>query len=160
MRSSKRWTRRPTTARIAPSSCASTRTLFRSSVPAACWPPPPIGACLTWVRPKGLVLKDLIFANDGNPKILPNGLVNFGKLRTLAQLVERLALFQSNPYTIQREDAVHEYCSRLIALSEERLYKYSLLCEPRATNEQQPVRLVDKWNAENIGFIEKWVRDL
>lgn len=42
---------------------------------------------------------------------------------------------------------MYDYCHRLIYLSEDRLYKYSLKCEPRDTQDQQ-VRLVEKWNLE------------
>jgi len=112
----------------------------------------------------GLVMKDLIFANDGNPKRLENGLINFGKLRLLADSVQRILIFQSNPYEIEPFQPHYDYCSKPVYIQDEaRLYKYSLLCEPRASDEkEQPVRLVDKWQNENekLSFVERWTKDL
>ena len=45
---------------------------------------------------KGLALKDLIFANDGNSKRLENGLINFAKLRMLAESVDKILVSPLN----------------------------------------------------------------
>jgi len=85
-------------------------------------------------------------------------------LRLLAQSVQRILIFQSNPYEIETETEYYEYCQQLVYIPDEaRLYKYSLLCEPRASGENEaPLRLVDKWQTETekISFIERWTRDL
>ena len=112
----------------------------------------------------GLMMKDLIFANDGNPKKLEDGLINFGKLRFLANAVQRIMIFQSNPYDLETEPAYYSYCDKPVYIQDEaRLYKYSLLCEPRASGENEPsVRLVDKWTneTEKLTWIERWTKDL
>jgi len=112
----------------------------------------------------GLLMKDLIFANDGNPKKLENGLYNFSKLRQLAGLVERIMIWQSSDYEIERAPGIYEYCCNLIYIEDEdRLYKYSYLCEPRISGENEaPIRLLHKWQnqSQSLNFIERWTKDL
>lgn len=112
----------------------------------------------------GLALKDLVFANDGNPKRLENGLINFGKLRLLASAVQRIMIYQSNRYEFEVEQEYYNYCDKPVYIQDEaRLYRYSLLCEPRASGENDPpLRLVDKWRneSEKLGWIERWTKDL
>ena len=73
-------------------------------------------------------------------------------------------IFQSNPYELEVDPEYYGYCDKPVYIQDEaRLYKYSLLCEPRATGENEPpVRLVDKWRGESekLGWIERWTKDL
>ena len=75
-----------------------------------------------------------------------------------------LQIFQSNPYEFDVEPEYYSYCDKPVYIQDEaRLYKYSLLCEPRATGENEPpLRLVDKWRGEGekLGWIERWTKDL
>ena len=100
----------------------------------------------------GLYLKDLTFANDGNAKMLPNGLVNFTKAWGVFDIIERAYQFQLIAPSIQEEPPAYEYCKKLTALPEKRLYKYSLLAEPReapsesgSSSTSAAMRLIEKW---------------
>ncbi|KAL7748118.1 hypothetical protein RI367_006474 [Sorochytrium milnesiophthora] len=115
-----------------------------------------------------LFLKDLQFINDGNPKMLSNGLVNFGKARMLADKVHMLRSWQQLRSTSvnSRNSAagtsagqgaamvidpqVTAYCRSLRYLKESSLYRYSCLCESKS-NDGGSVRLVDKWAKEAAG---------
>eukprot|EP00732_Lithocolla_globosa_P000847 Lithocolla_globosa_v1_NODE_328_length_4454_cov_14.999318.p1 type:complete len:1124 gc:universal NODE_328_length_4454_cov_14.999318:1045-4416(+) len=82
----------------------------------------------------GLVLKDLTFSNDGNPKILENGLINFDKLWSLSEIVHKVTRFQTrcaDYLSIEEDPIVMEFCENLPALSEQILYRRSLVVEPR-----------------------------
>lgn len=95
-----------------------------------------------------MYLKDLTFANDGNSKTLENGLINFEKAWGVFDIVERIQQFQTPLPTIEKDDTAYDYSRRMIALQEKRLYKYSLLCEPRpatVSSDGSSVRLIDKW---------------
>ena len=107
----------------------------------------------------GLYLKDLTFSNDGNPKLLQNGLVNFSKNWAIYDLISKIDKCKDVRYTdlpanTPQSEKLYEYCKQLIALPEKRLYSYSLLCEPRAKKEDakdtdSAVRLIEKWAQHN-----------
>jgi son of sevenless-like protein len=81
----------------------------------------------------GLYSKDFVFINDGNPKRLANGLVNFSKLRMVMHRVSDLEWYQHSRFQFASEvnaDHIH-YCKTLRALSDEELYERSLLVEPK-----------------------------
>lgn len=108
----------------------------------------------------GLYLKDLTFANDGNPKMLGNGLVNFSKCWTMYDIVMRVRWCQERgkypKLTVDKRG--REFCDRLIALPEKRLYNYSLLCEARPAQPQpQESPLLGAYqDNSNKRLIEKW----
>lgn len=98
----------------------------------------------------GLAMKDLFFINDGNPKRFDNGLINFGKLRTIYQKTDRLLSYRRVPYlfpTTPTSIAARSYCDNPRFLKEAALYKYSCLCEAKA-GDGSTIRLVDKWRTE------------
>ncbi|KNC98634.1 uncharacterized protein SPPG_06316 [Spizellomyces punctatus DAOM BR117] len=98
-----------------------------------------------------LFMKDLLFINDGNPKRFDNGLINFGKLRTLHKSISRFSVYQQNPYNLPETPqsfAVYEFCRKLRWLNEAALYKYSCLCEMKTGSAQDTIRLRDKWMNE------------
>ncbi|KAI9143235.1 ras guanine nucleotide exchange factor domain-containing protein [Paraphysoderma sedebokerense] len=99
----------------------------------------------------GLFLKDLLFINDGNPKKLENGLINFSKLRTITSKISTIQAWQSVPMNFpvsENTKTYADYVRSLRALKEPALYKYSLLCEAK-NGDGNSVRLVDKWAKEN-----------
>lgn len=100
----------------------------------------------------GIYLKDLTFANDGNPQYLDNGMLNISKGWAIFDVLERALYFQKNECIAEADSSAYDYCKKLISLPEKRLYSYSLLCEPRidsgkssAPNATDSIRLIDKW---------------
>nr|KAJ3418885.1 hypothetical protein HK105_007708 [Polyrhizophydium stewartii] len=93
-----------------------------------------------------LFLKDLLFMNDGNPKHVDSGFINVDKLRTLYTRVQQfLAVQQADyqPLAGTPSTLLQSYCAHLHALDENKLYKYSCLCEPKMGTEE--LRLREKW---------------
>ncbi|KAI3644826.1 hypothetical protein MP228_010990 [Amoeboaphelidium protococcarum] len=84
----------------------------------------------------GLYLKDLTFTNDGNPKTLANGLINFSKNWQIFEIIKRIEALKQTPYVFAEDPVTYDFCSKLIALPDKRLYAYSLLCEPRPETNQ------------------------
>jgi hypothetical protein len=106
----------------------------------------------------GLYLKDLTFANDGNPKLLANGLINFSKNWSIYEIIERIRNFMAVPMMFPKDEATHEYCMNLIALPEKRLYSYSLLCEPRTGSAGSSKGKADAPSNDSMRLIEKWAK--
>lgn len=78
----------------------------------------------------GLYLSDLTFIEDGNPKEI-NSKINFIKCRKLAQLIRSLQTYQQTSYRLQIVPELREPLLALENLTEEELYKLSLLREER-----------------------------
>ncbi|KAH6584821.1 hypothetical protein BASA61_007189 [Batrachochytrium salamandrivorans] len=94
-----------------------------------------------------LFLKDFLFMNDGNPKIVDNGCINVDKLRTMYSRASEALLVQNNRYSTcftGQPTPLQLYCNNLRALKEQALYKYSCLCEPK-NNPGDDIRLREKW---------------
>jgi hypothetical protein len=113
----------------------------------------------------GLYLKDLTFANDGNPKMTGEGLVNFSKCWSMYDIAMRIRWCQERAKypKLSSDRRCREFCERLIALPEKRLYNYSLLCEARPQQQQQQQQVNDSplLGAHDGGgsgkrLIEKW----
>lgn len=105
----------------------------------------------------GLLLKDLLFINDGNKTKLDNGLVNFSKFRTMYAIVARLVGYQQTSYSVlmgrdlsaekgEEVGVANEFCRTLRCLKEEVLYKYSCLCEAKVGADET---LSSKWLKES-----------
>ena len=92
-----------------------------------------------------MFIKDLVFLNDGNPKTLENGLINFGKLNMIYDRIMSISQFQSVRYNVTVDDDLVNYAKNLRALKDNVTYKYSLLCESKNGEE----RLIDKWAKDN-----------
>lgn len=113
------------------------------------------GPCIPFL---GLLLRDLTFLNDGNPKMLRRNLVNFAKLRRLAEPVLNLIKYQRCLYqfpTTRLSVAVQNYLRVPNAMTDQSvIYNCSLLCEPRRQEEEEdgeerPMRMIEKWQIEN-----------
>jgi len=116
------------------------------------------GPCIPFL---GLILRDLTFLNDGNPKKFKGGLYNFTKLRRVSEIVFALGPFQSTPYSFRSSRVSHsvkDYLQNPYAIvDDEALYKCSLLLEPKGEEDgtPQPIRLIEKWSKESGKSLKK-----
>lgn len=103
----------------------------------------------------GLLLRDLTFLNDGNPKTLKAGVYNFSKMRRVAEPIFFVQMLKRQPYTFSTSRlslAIQQYLKVPNAMTEQTvLYSCSLLCEPRHAGDGDavPERLIEKWAREN-----------
>ena len=115
---------------------------------------------LTAIPFVGLYLKDLTFQNDGNPKRVENRLTNVDKWRHINRSVRSVLAFASQSLGLPRKKAAEKYLAVAQILDDNTLYEFSLLAEPRVKKAkageggeegggQQPMRLIEKWAAEN-----------
>lgn len=94
----------------------------------------------------GIFIKDLTFMNDGNPKLLENGMIHFAKLSLLYHAVKKFVRYQAYRYhlpTTSYSSNLLPYLNSMRYLKEQALHKYSLLCEARGGEESG--RLLNKW---------------
>lgn len=112
-----------------------------------------LGASEFKVPVLSIFLKDLQFTHDGNPTILKEDpkIINFDKMRTISAIAS--VFVDSNRTKLSEQDfgANYKDCYFLInnmrALNESQLYKYSTLCEPKASDNEN-LRLREKWMNE------------
>ncbi len=100
-----------------------------------------------------LLLKDLLFSQDGNPTYLNSPpeksqrLINIPKFEAIFQRMVKFWTSHQVRYNFKKPrssvTAVEDYCANLRALKEQPLYKYSLLCEPKSGDDV--LRLREKW---------------
>ncbi|KAL2821836.1 ras guanine nucleotide exchange factor domain-containing protein [Aspergillus cavernicola] len=57
----------------------------------------------------GLFLKDLVFIEDGNPGLTPEGLINFSKYSMLSSTIHGAHRFQEAPYSLRPVPELQEY---------------------------------------------------
>ena len=82
----------------------------------------------------GVYQTDLMFIEQGNKDLLPNGLINFQKCRQAADVIREVLLYQQ-PYNLVAVASIQNYLrSKEFAheYSDEELFDASLQCEPRA----------------------------
>jgi hypothetical protein len=81
----------------------------------------------------GCSLGDLTHIEDGNEDSLENGMINFEKMRMLADVWKQLAFFQSTrrQHKFAQTQAIMDFIDKSPVLTEDELYKASLLAEPR-----------------------------
>lgn len=83
-----------------------------------------------------LDIKDLYVLHDANPNVLANGLVNFGKMKTIAERITEIVSFRRAPPPSNIEPdfvKLQQYLSALTYLSDNELYRQSCIREPRET---------------------------
>ncbi|KAJ3088186.1 hypothetical protein HK102_009360, partial [Quaeritorhiza haematococci] len=98
----------------------------------------------------GLIIKDLTFLNDGNQKILQNGLINFEKQRLIFNVINSIREYQRHKFPFAVDDtprvgssqqvnqlssnyrpvSLFTYCSSPPSLKEEQLMLISKILEP------------------------------
>ncbi|CAB4031438.1 ras-specific guanine nucleotide-releasing factor 1-like [Paramuricea clavata] len=80
----------------------------------------------------GFYLTDLAFIEEGTSVKNENGLINFSKMRMIAQVVEEIRQYQEIRYNIQHDSRVTDYLfNQEILMDENSLYKTSLTWEPK-----------------------------
>jgi len=86
------------------------------------------GPCIPFLA---LILRDLTFLNDGNPKKFKSGLYNFTKLRRVGETVFSLVPFQSTPYGFRSSRfslSVQEYLRSPYCISSEPIFAAFVSC--------------------------------
>ncbi|KNC99937.1 uncharacterized protein SPPG_09269 [Spizellomyces punctatus DAOM BR117] len=92
----------------------------------------------------GLIIKDLTFLNDGNQKVLSNGLINFEKQRMIYNVINAIREYQRYKFSFNQDEDVlipstspsqlpitlHSYCTHPPCLTEEQLMTLSKILEP------------------------------
>ena len=81
-----------------------------------------------------LIIKDLTFLNDGNPKYLDVFKVNYGKLKNMHNTIkefQRLINGNLNHSENKTDSIALEYCKNLKVTSEDETFRLSLIIEPR-----------------------------
>jgi len=90
--------------------------------------------CLPYL---GVFLTDLTFIEDGNPYFLNidgrTDIINFEKMRRVSVVIEKIVIYQQQPYNFTKVDHIYNYLENLSSkiLSEKELYTISLEVEPR-----------------------------
>ncbi|XP_028407100.1 ras-specific guanine nucleotide-releasing factor 2-like [Dendronephthya gigantea] len=80
----------------------------------------------------GFYLTDLAFIEEGTSVKNESGLINFSKMRMIAQVVEEIRQYQEIRYNIQHDSRVTDYLfNREMLMDENSLYKTSLTWEPK-----------------------------
>ncbi|XP_029211541.1 ras-specific guanine nucleotide-releasing factor 2-like isoform X2 [Acropora millepora] len=91
----------------------------------------------------GFYLTDLAFIEDGTPNSNENGLINFSKMRMIAQVIQEIKHYQQNVYTLEHDKRIIRYLtSKANLMDEDMLYRTSLTLEPRkraSSKLKQPV---------------------
>ena len=89
-----------------------------------------------------MFLKWLFAIEDANKDVLPNGLINFSKMRLVFAIVQKISTLQACPSYEGIQDGVPDellaFCQHIPAsamMQEEPLWKLSLVREPRGTGE-------------------------
>eukprot|EP00011_Vannellida_sp_DIVA3-517-6-12_P004746 CAMPEP_0114636138 /NCGR_PEP_ID=MMETSP0168-20121206/16836_1 /TAXON_ID=95228 ORGANISM="Vannella sp., Strain DIVA3 517/6/12" /NCGR_SAMPLE_ID=MMETSP0168 /ASSEMBLY_ACC=CAM_ASM_000044 /LENGTH=787 /DNA_ID=CAMNT_0001847851 /DNA_START=1 /DNA_END=2366 /DNA_ORIENTATION=- len=83
--------------------------------------------CIPYI---GLWQTDLTFLDDGNPEFI-EGLVNFKKMRKLADTIMLIQQYQNDWYCLTPVESVQKYLLDLPALDEQEAYDRSTDVEPR-----------------------------
>lgn len=69
--------------------------------------------------------------DEGNPDVLPNGMINFDKSYMISKIIHDIQIFQQVPYRLRPVPELREYFQHLPVLTEEELYALSIKWEPR-----------------------------
>jgi len=79
----------------------------------------------------GLFLRDITFADDGNPTYLENGQINFRKVELLASFFGHVKVCQQNSYNFKYEAEVQAFLQEgLETIDDKAMYKHSKFIEP------------------------------
>ncbi|XP_065059652.1 ras-specific guanine nucleotide-releasing factor 2-like isoform X2 [Rhopilema esculentum] len=80
----------------------------------------------------GYYLTDLAFIEEGTPNFNDAGLINFSKMRMIANVIQEIRSYQQTPYKIKPDEKVIAYLvGSDSATTDEELYQLSLQLEPR-----------------------------
>jgi len=80
----------------------------------------------------GVCLRDIVFIEEGNPDYLnnENTLINFEKMKMLGEVFFQVKRCQTVKFSFERDPILQDYLRTIDSLTEESLYKQSLMCEP------------------------------
>lgn len=78
----------------------------------------------------GLILTDLVYIEEGNPKLTADGQINFGRCEKIAECLQLFKLNQDVDLKPASKDVI-EFVNSAVALDEKAAYKRSLEIEPR-----------------------------
>jgi len=76
-------------------------------------------------------LTDITFLEDGNADKLDGDLVNFNKMRMIADKIRQVRQYQYSPYKFSVEPHLRHYLQNLKAYDDNELYHQSLKIEPK-----------------------------
>ena len=81
----------------------------------------------------GVIMKDLTFSSDGNADFIDENeeLINFQKLRTFEQIIERIQHYQREPYNFERVPEIQNMLIHSEVWDDQKAYAESLICEDR-----------------------------
>jgi len=79
----------------------------------------------------GMYLSDLTFLNDGNPKYLENGYINFDKCRRMSAVIREIIQYQQTPYCLLKHEEIQQYLQAAEVKNEDYIYNLSLQAEGR-----------------------------
>lgn len=78
----------------------------------------------------GVILKDVIFIEEGNQEKLSDGLLNFDRIQLFGKLITEVKRYQKVAYDIPVINSIQDYFFNLnVALNADELYETSLLIE-------------------------------
>jgi len=82
-----------------------------------------------------VLLKDLVYLEDGNPDYLNlkdrKDIVNITKMVLLSKQIDSLVMYQNDVYPFSKDTTIYEYFTRLKCLTEEDFWKLSYHHVPR-----------------------------
>ncbi|KAL4780063.1 ras guanine nucleotide exchange factor domain-containing protein [Aspergillus varians] len=90
----------------------------------------------------GLFLKDLVFIEDGNPALTPEGLINFAKYSMVASIIHEVQRFQAAPYCLHPVPELQEYLATQLQSAGEldEMWDRSCELEPRGRGDENRSR--------------------
>ncbi|KAG5641546.1 hypothetical protein DXG03_004792 [Asterophora parasitica] len=98
----------------------------------------------------GVFLSTLQFIQDGNPDMLPGGLVNFRKRQKASEVISDIKRWQAQPFNFQVLPAVQAYIEESLnqfndtKASSEHFWALSLEREPREREDEKMARLLQE----------------
>jgi hypothetical protein len=81
-----------------------------------------------------MYLTDLVFIEDGAPDLVDDGLINFSKLRKVAESIREIQQYQNGIYCLLPVEKIQQDLRNIREMDENEAYSLSLKCEKRETN--------------------------
>jgi len=79
----------------------------------------------------GIMLSDLVKVEEGSKDTKANGHINFAKRKQVAEQLQRLQLYQQQPYNLEVVPAIQNYFNNFQVMTEKNAYVQSLELEPK-----------------------------
>lgn len=98
----------------------------------------------------GVFLSTLQFIQDGNPDMLPGGLVNFRKRQKASEVINDIKRWQAQPFNLQPIPSVQAFIDESLnqftdsKASSEQFWTLSLEREPREREDEKMARLLQE----------------